>query len=481
MRCVIRNIIHVGDAVEYRDEELNAESLSIGRSLDQDVVLPGSSVGLRHASLVQLRNDAIEIRCVANNEIRVNDELIESRQLLINDIVSLGQNKMKVIPSPSGFDIAFELELQQTIEDEPDYEAKFKTDLKLTSLNKRRMSWILGLIFLFAGLLIPLVVTQLNLQDSMISNFLVTDTFWKSGPLIDAHRAELENKCTTCHEAAFQMVRNSACEDCHKTITRHATIEHPLTKELDQRRCASCHKEHNEPGTIIYAGPQHCSDCHAVLDQKLADKQTLQNVKNFDKDHPNFIQKLLVEDKEKSAIKNALAGKQPWKRVRDKKSSAKLIEQSNLKFDHKVHMDPGGLESPSGSKKLICESCHVLDAAGLATLPVSMDNHCEECHQLSFDPRAGDFKLPHGSVEQVIYVLEGFYQGSNLISPMNIAKQVTNGNDNRRRKPRRPGQRQDETTDFAKSDPGQSLNSVVKEVFERTTCVICHVVERGRG
>lgn len=470
MRCVIRSLHKIGNVSEYRDDTVEADTITIGRSLDQDIVLPGSDLGLRHARL-SLRNGKVELSSVANNEIFVNEQSIVQKRLELGDIVKIGQHAFTVISPPSGFDVAIELRSAQVLNEQPDYEASYQTSLSQTRLNKRRLSWLLGLIFLLTGLVIPFLVGQFIDEKSVIGKWLVSDAFWISGPLVKAHQSVLDHKCTTCHETPFRMVRNTACDDCHKTVTRHTRLEHPFAKDLDQRRCATCHKEHNEPGTIIDNDQSDCAACHATLDQKLTGRKTLMDVHDFDESHPDFTLTLLVENQQRSADTDSA-----WIMQREVVSDkTKLIEKSNLKFNHKLHMDSKGVETPSGDRRrMVCKDCHQLDAAGMHNKPINMKDHCEECHKLSFDPRAGDFMLPHGSVRQVVYVMQGFYQDNQMMKSGSTAALASQQG----RVVRRPGQRLNMLKEITSNDPRQRMENALAEIFERTTCVICHAVSK---
>ena len=470
MRSVIRTVNQIGKVSEYRDETVEAEAISIGRALDQGIVLLGNDVGLRHARL-SLRSGKVEITSVANNEVSINGQAVSQKRLQPGDVIKIGHHSLTVMDPPSGFDIGLELKSERVVEQASDNEARFQTTLIQTRLNKRRLSWLLGLIFLLLGLVIPYTVSHLLPKKASTLKWLLSDSFWISGPLLSAHQSELGDKCTTCHETPFRMVRNTACDDCHKRVTRHTNIDHPFALDLDQRRCATCHKEHNEPGSIIDNEQSDCAKCHSTLNQKLTDKKTLRNVSDFDESHPDFTLTLLVENQINRDKSDSLWVKQR-ESVQDK---TRLKEQSNLKFNHKVHVDSKGVETPSGERRrMVCEDCHQLDAAGRHNKPVNMKDHCEECHKLSFDPRAGDFMLPHGSVKQVIYVMQGFYQDNPVLKPA-----ITNALASPEgRVVRRPRQRLNMLNDIVSNNPKQRMENALAEIFERTTCVICHEVSK---
>ena len=79
-------------------------------------------------------------------------------------------------------------------------------------------------------------------------------------------------------------------------------------------------------------------------------------------------------------------------------ASADMIERSNLKYDHEVHLDPAGVRDPqTGCTVLKCVDCHVPADGGRSMAPVTMERHCQRCHSLAFEPKVTDRQVPHGS------------------------------------------------------------------------------------
>ena len=90
--------------------------------------------------------------------------------------------------------------------------------------------------------------------------------------------------------------------------------------------------------------------------------------------------------------------------------SGPIAESTNLVFPHDVHLDPKGVRSPlQGRMKLECKSCHTPDAARVRFEPVSMTKHCQECHQLQFEPAVTTREVPHGKPAAAVVVIEEFY------------------------------------------------------------------------
>ena len=61
------------------------------------------------------------------------------------------------------------------------------------------------------------------------------------------------------------MVPDTQCLGCHEAITEHVPDDHHSLAELASIRCATCHKEHNEPATLVVEEQALCVDCHGDL------------------------------------------------------------------------------------------------------------------------------------------------------------------------------------------------------------------------
>ena len=72
------------------------------------------------------------------------------------------------------------------------------------------------------------------------------------------------DRCETCHERLFQRVQDTACVECHRTTHDHIMPARLALTELGPTpRCATCHREHNEPQTfLVNSGDGMCVDCH---------------------------------------------------------------------------------------------------------------------------------------------------------------------------------------------------------------------------
>ena len=143
---------------------------------------------------------------------------------------------------------------------------------------------------------------------------------------------------------------------------------------LGKIRCASCHLEHNEPQQLVNQHQGLCGDCHA----NTLPSATLGTAGDFLDDHPDF-------ELDQSG------------------------QDSKLIFNHAVHLDESGIVTPEGRRVVECSECHVPEPGGAGMLAVSMDEHCSNCHSLSFDPDDPSRTVPHGDPETVLQSLIEYY------------------------------------------------------------------------
>jgi predicted CXXCH cytochrome family protein len=282
--------------------------------------------------------------------------------------------------------------------------SQYVMSLGATGVSKRRWSWLLGLGVLLVFILIPMVGVFNGGVNKILRNTpLPSDSLWLTGPLLSAHHIpEIGNNCNVCHVSLFKMVPNKPCVKCHKNVGHHVDYKKFDIAELKNRRCGSCHKEHNEPEMMVRRDQKLCADCHqhiaSVVDSSKLD---IKDAGDFLSNHPDFRISLLQPEKTGDITQ--------WKTVRKTYPNHSLKEQSNLKFSHKVHLDAKGIDSPDGNKVLVCADCHQPDSSGRKMLPIVMEKHCRNCHSLAFDEADPDREVPHGDPDKVIIALEEYY------------------------------------------------------------------------
>jgi hypothetical protein len=105
-----------------------------------------------------------------------------------------------------------------------------------------------------------------------------------------------------------------------------------------------------------------------------------------------------------------------------KPASPEMVERSNLKFNHKLHLDPTGVRDPEGKRDsagtrdasgrrtvLICGDCHQPGESGSLIAPVTMEQHCQRCHSLAFEPKVTKRQVVHGDQAEIATMLREFY------------------------------------------------------------------------
>lgn len=489
MAYLIRTIENRDEAsFEYRDNEFPGSSIAIGRATDQDIQLTEIEVALQHASISIRGGGRGAIRDLSSPAtMLVNDKVVRTASLNPGDVVKIGTSMIAVIEPPPGFEFALTLERGESTADDTVPGSQFATTLEQTSLNKRSWSWLLFSVVLVLFLVIP-VAGLLNdeVQSLTRSTPMPDDGAWDTGPLIDAHHIpEIGDDCNVCHLIPFRMVRNEQCLACHEDIGRHA--EKTVHPGLDQTLCESCHKEHNEPPSIVRNDDALCADCHATL-QSAVSSTKLRDASNFGNDHPEFRLTMLEPVVKGEATVD-------WQTVRIDQSSA-LAERSNLKFPHDKHLDPKGVKSPEGDEVMACADCHTLDAQGLLMKPITMEDSCRRCHTLVFDEDDPKREVPHGDPDTVILALEEYYSREFLEN--SLGEQAEQGADEsvqvqqptaeestksdkrrKRRKRRRVGTTMDSKQRYQVLQLARDKAwEVAAQVFEKTSCHVCHEITR---
>ena len=147
----------------------------------------------------------------------------------------------------------------------------------------------------------------------------------------------------------------------------------------------------------------------------------------------------------------------------------KAVEQSNVKFSHNQHLDPDRVLRRGDSKPLNCADCHRLEPDGEHFEPITMENRCAECHELTFDPGAPDRQLPHGKPREVVLTLQDYF--TRKFSDPNAGRPT-------RERRRLPGHEEaEQTCSGAPFDCAmRSAHTEIENQFTRRGCIGCHVV-----
>lgn len=448
-------------------QTIQSDPLRIGRGADCKLHLPDPRIALHHANL-GLSDDGNCFIEAAAGTIKIDGHFERAMRLKAGQKIRIGPFEIMVLPTPSSADLALSVELMEPLQDDlADVRANLRTGLSGTWLSKRALSWIGAWTVLLIFLLWP-VMNALNSheREANAKRNIPPDASWNPGPLASAHHS-FGRDCAQCHATPFVQTQNAQCESCHKSIGWHFALNTPAAKAMhesvfiqstDAARCASCHRDHKGPLGLIRQDSPLCTQCHADLKTRHPETN-LPNVADFSHDHPNFKLSLLVPGK---------TGKDAVVRITQ---NNQLVETSNLKFPHDIHLDKKGLRGPSGKVTMDCKNCHVPDEDGIRFKPTTMKQHCQDCHSLEFEPKASHRQVPHGNVAEVMATLNEFYSQAALAdTPIDVV--VQDG-------VRRPGERLALTQrQSALTWATQKAEKAGRELMEDRVCFTCHEISK---
>jgi hypothetical protein len=394
--------------------------LIIGRASRCQIHLLDPRIALEHAQISVSESGAAIT--APPGRIRVNGREVDSAQLAAGDRIEIDPFVIEVAPAT---DVALSLAVTQVASNAPVEDPLRRVIRRTRPFPRRRLSYALFLAVLLGGLGAQVAFDRMAAIDETrpaaatagaaaaphqphqlepaAQRFLHA---WSPGPLRESHQVFGAN-CRACHETPFVQVRDQACLACHGGLREHsprAGLTGPRGHEFADLRCAQCHRDHKGREAVVHAQDM-CTECHRDIRQWSAAAAS-DNVGDFAREHPPF--RLQLPDP-------AQAGQ--FLRVRQQAGTA-LAERSNLRFNHKLHLDAAGLRTPDGRKHLGCADCHRPNDDGMLMAPVSMKTHCESCHRLSFDPADKRRTLPHGPVEEVAAALRDFYARQGLGQPL---------------------------------------------------------------
>lgn len=462
-----------------RDQRRVAGSVfGIGRGSQSQIHLPDARVALNHARInVDEAGPTIE---AVDGRIEVNGHMVDGAQVVVGDVIEIGPYDVRLEAPPDGIPLAL------TINPGTDFPTRAsmlrKVILRAPRLSKRRLSYLAFWGVLLLCLIVPLAPDLWNgrapvAPDSKLAilreivpaaatGFLQA---WNPGPVSRSHQI-FGAECRTCHQIPLVQVRDSACVACHKTIKEHvprAELTGVRGIAFLKTRCAECHRDHK--GTQMAPRAQElCAACHADV-KAVALKAQSDDVTDFWHDHPEFRLSLVDADRPK-VIRRVRQSNLP---------SAGMIERSNLKYDHQVHLDPAGVRDPEeGCTVLKCADCHEPADGGRLIAPVTMERHCQRCHSLAFEPKLTDRQVPHGSEEAVMTTLREFY--ARLVLG-DVPPGVAPPRDLPRMRPGAELDYQDRQRALRIAD--QRAQRALRELYEtpRQVCSTCHYISREAG
>ncbi len=455
MRVILRRTESLGGLPVATDEEVELDRIKIGRGTDQDVQLADMRVTLAHAE-IRHQGTGWRIECRSENPVWINGRQVAEGPLEVGDAMNFGRFRVHVRPPPPGTDLLIEIEEHLSARQvEAARKARMRVTLEDGGLRKRFWAWS-AVIAVLLGLLVLPAVLRYGADGEAGASL---DRVWQAGPPSDSHSGFI-HKCDSCHQTPFAAVRNDACLACHKQQAHHSDHPEILAQgEMIDGRCGSCHLEHTGRNALIARRTELCTDCHADPADRFPTAE-LAAVSSFDDDHPNFT--LSLPAWENGEKRHAEVAQEP----------GPVQEVSNLKFPHAAHMNREGVSSPDGKRVLECADCH--RPMGTTFAPIRMEEHCQSCHQLDFDPDVARRRLPHRLPEEVAAIILDHYARVALtggVAEPEAPEAV--------RLLRRPGQalRADER-EVAMSWAQARAAQTMEDVFSRRVCVVCHEVKR---
>lgn len=467
MEALLREMRQSSDGIEeYRDLEISTARITLGSAPDRSIQVLGKNVFPEHAQF-ELRSDGrLKLECKSGATVSVNDTEVRSAFISPGDRIRIGGNSITVFEPPAGFDAGFQIARDADI-DPSALERAFRTDLSQVWLSQRAAAWILSVVVVILTLVVPFLLTEGKLIAIENVPFVPSDSLWSSGPLLAAHELAVDSNCRACHQVLFQRVQDGACLECHSRIgdhVHHATLTES-TNLGPTPRCATCHREHNEPEPhIIIRADALCTDCHKNS-ANLFGALDVQPVGGFSvATHPSFDAYLY-----RPIVSEAGTGVAfDWSLVIEPVSRAE--ETSNLLFPHDVHLDPAKVTDLNSGDVLGCMDCHQLSLDGEHFIPITMQGACIGCHELTFDQDIPDRQLPHGQPLEVILTLEGDY----------LRKFSDPTVDNKAIRLRRIPDKDNTTRECVGTAFDCAAEAAARDVREQFTvrgCVSCHVVE----
>ncbi|MCP5179165.1 MAG: hypothetical protein H6993_18435 [Pseudomonadales bacterium] len=400
MDVLLRELVTGPDGGEtFQDRELSGDPITLGSGQDQTLQLIGTGIRGRHAQ-IRMAGGKLAVSCARGARLQQDGRDVRGVSLAEGEEFSVGGHRLKRIPAPAGFAAALELIRDRDV-DSASFENAYLTRLSDTWLSKRAPAWAMLVLIVALGLCLPLWFV-LDGDDTTPDPqaALFTDAIWTSGPLHPVHNQAMGNDCQACHKALFERVPDTACQECHTTIADHVAGEHMTAQSRQPDRCATCHKEHNEPTLLVISADSLCTDCHADPDALAGANPHLRAVSAFDGTrHPGF--EVALQRSERLA-----RDEYAWHLVETALDGAR--ETSNLKFPHDVHLAGTKVKKANG-EKLGCVDCHQLAADKEHFVPVTMAANCRECHELTFDAANPERQLPHGQPHEAVAIMEAHF------------------------------------------------------------------------
>ncbi|KGK01530.1 cytochrome c3 family protein [Thalassotalea sp. ND16A] len=494
MRLLIKYLKKQGDSDVIERVMVSAHTLKIGRGTNQDVILADARVALNHASIV-LEGSTLKLSCTKGKYVSVNQQRQSQCLLQLGDQIEISGHIIGILAGTKYCDYVVQVTLNST-EVEP-LKDRFGVKFEHLNLHKRRYSW--WLFCLTIGLCLLLPVSGLfdpQWMQTLRSQPLPDDSQWLAGELRKAHKF-IDAQCERCHVEVFKPSSEQQCLSCHQGDNQHVNPQIRSFSHPDFQQCNDCHQEHNPPASLANFAEQICTSCHRELPTRDGQPPRYGAASDFEQHHPTFKVSMLQPVVNAEQVSD-------WSVKRLVLADQNIKEQSNLKFSHQRHLTAEGIKSPSGKVLLECDNCHRGEKGGFKMQPVRMEQHCQGCHQLTFDVDDPERVVPHGPADEVITMMREYYAFRYIYQRLAQSKDdsaVQAGDMFIVRDARRPGglRNKAKTNEHVLSEQTlQSLTQLTQQtirsdalvwaeskamhaavnIFERQACDICHLVTK---
>ena len=480
----MRLLIRYMQSRDKAQHEFDGSVVTIGRGTDQTIQIADTSLPLTHSQLSGSGRELI-LTADSGQSFDVNGQNVKKKSLNEGDVVTISGHKLKILAGENGCDHIIEVELDS--DKITELKDRFATGLKQANGPQRKFTWALFLILLGIGLIIPVIGLNVGIDKVREIPLMPDDSVWLTGALHQTH-AFMGDDCTFCHTEAFTQARDEDCLYCHLSVNHHFDTDKFGRDYKTGNSCGDCHREHSTTDGITRTDQDGCTVCHADLPGSGFETDRLRPATDFLHDHPTFKLSMLRHD-----------GGDDWHEERIDLWAEDLTEESNLKFPHDVHLDEEGIRGADGTTVMVCSDCHESDKGGYKMKTVTMEQHCSDCHALTFDPDTPNRVVPHGSPPDLMRTLREYYayeflnrgqaikaSGSQETAKLELVET---------RELRRPGKLRDRKSitelivapsidqSASLSERAQAyiearVNDAASNLFEKQTCTICHEVTK---
>jgi hypothetical protein len=480
----VRLLIRYMQSRDKAQHEFDGSVVTIGRGTDQTIQIADISLPLSHSELSGSRDEII-LTASGGQSFVVNGQTAKKQSLVDGDVVDISGHKLKILAGENGFDHLIEVELDS--DQITELKDRFATGLKQINAPQRRFTWMLFLLLLGIGLVIPAVGLYVGIDKVREMPLVPDDSVWLTGELHQTH-AFMGDDCTFCHVEAFTQTRDEDCLYCHLSVNHHFDTDKFGRDYKTGNSCGDCHQEHSTTNSITRSDQHGCTVCHADLPAAGFETDRLRPATDFLDDHPTFKLNMLKHE-----------GGNDWREERVDSWADGLVEESNLKFPHDVHLDREGIRAADGTTVMECSDCHESDKGGYKMKTVTMEEHCSDCHALTFDPDTPNRVVPHGSPPDLMRTLREYYAYEFLNPGQGIKASGSEESAKleliETRELRRPGKLRDRKSitelmvapsidqSASLSERAQSyiearVKDAASNLFEKQTCTICHEVTK---